>query len=367
MLLFTPGPTPISEDIRRLITKPNIYHRSEDFKEIFKNLRIKLLDFLGTKDLVLLNSSGTGAMEACITNIDSKKILTINAGKFGARFSKICEAYNKNYIELKYEWNTPCDIKDIIKIIDKNEDIDTIALQIAESSGGLRHNIEEIAKELKKINKDIVIIADGITAVGVEHIDTKNIDFLISSSHKAFMLPIGLAFIGLSNLAISKLKTKSSYYFNLSKELKEQRENSTAYTSNTSIIQAFLEVLKKIERYTKQRLFLDTKRRAIASYKAIEALGLELYPKVPSFSMSVVKTKKADELIQILKNDFSVYLAGGQEHLKGEIFRINNMGFIKPYELSWVLNAIELSLSKLGIRPFNGEANKIFNKVYFNL
>jgi len=366
MLLFTPGPTPVLEDIRLAMSQPTIHHRTPEFEAIFADTREKLKNIFQTKEVIMVASSGTGAMEAAVINFCQTKALTINAGKFGERFGKICQAQDIAYTELKYEWNTPASVEDITKAIKADSDIDTLCIQVSESAGGLRHPVEEIAKAVKAINPAIMIIADGITAVGVEPIDSRDIDVLISGSQKAFMLPPGLAMLGLNEDAIAKLSVYNrGYYFNLSTELKKQQTNTTAWTAATTLIIGLGAMLDKIQAIGSEKLYHDTKLRAEATREALMAIGLEIYPTTPAPSMTTIAFDKADELRKILKTKYAVNIAGGQDHLKGKIFRINHMGLIEAYEAAWVVNAIELALSDMEVRPYDGKANEIFNQYYF--
>ena len=368
MLLFTPGPTPVLEEIRMAMSQPTIHHRTPEFEAIFKNTREKLLSLFQTKEVIMIASSGTGAMEASVINFTEKKALTINAGKFGERFGKICQAQNIPYTELKYEWNTPASVEDITKAINEDVQIDAVFIQVCESAGGLRHPVEAIAKAVKAINKDIMIVADGITAVGVEPIDTSDIDVLISGSQKALMLPPGLAMLGLNDGAIARLENyDKGYYLNLKSELKKQQQNTTAYTAATTLIIGLGAMLEKIEELGVDKLYHDTRTRAQASKKALEVIGLKIYPSTPAPAMTTIAYDKSDELRKILKTKYAVNIAGGQDHLKGKIFRINHMGLIEIYEAAWVVNAIELALSDMGERAYDGSASEVFNKRYFGI
>ncbi len=362
MLLLTPGPTAVPENIRVAMSEPTIHHRTPEFSEIFRQTREKLKKIFKMDEVLMLASSGTGAMEASVLNLCQKKALTVNAGKFGERFGKIVKACGYELVELKYDWDTPANVEDVKKALNEHKDIDTICIQICESAGGLRHPVEAIAKEAKKINPDITIIADGITAVGVEDIDVSDIDVLISGSQKAFMLPPGLSMIGLSKSAVKKVEQGGKgYYFNLNTELKKQRQNTTAWTAPTTLIIGLNAILDDIFDIGLDKFYKQTSLRSKASNEALKAIGFKIYPKVPAPSMSAVCHEKADEIRKMLKNRYEVNIAGGQEHLKGKLFRINHMGFIKPYETSWVLNALELILDGLGERKYDGTANRVFN------
>ena len=366
-MLLTPGPTPVPEFVRTAMSDLTLHHRTPEFETIFAKTRALLLEILDMPEAVMLASSGTGAMEACITNLTHSKALTINAGKFGERFGKICTAHNIENIELKYEWNTPASVEDILNTIQNDSKIDAIFIQICESAGGLRHPVEDIAKAVKNINSEISIIADGITAVGVEKIDTTNIDALITGSQKALMLPPGLSMIGFSNEAVKKIEKKSAgYYFNLASEIKKQKQNTTAYTAATTLIIGLGAILEKIKKDGFENLYLKTSKRAKATRDSLEAIGLKVYPTTPANAMTTIYTENSNEIRKILKDKYNVNIAGGQDHLKGKIFRINHMGLVEDFEAIWAVNAIEKSMDDLGIRKFDGTANKIFMKGYFS-
>jgi aspartate aminotransferase-like enzyme len=343
-----------------------LHHRTPEFESIFKHTRELLLELLDMPEALMLASSGTGAMEACIINLTAKKSLTINSGKFGERFGKICKAMNIPNTEIKHSWDTPVSVDEVIEIIKNDSDIDSLCIQICESAGGLRHPVEEIARSVKAINPNIMIIADGITAVGVEKIDTTNIDALITGSQKALMLPPGLAMIGLSNAAVAKIEANpKGYYFNLAIELKNQRKNTTAWTAATTLIIGLGAILEKIKADGFDKLYSDTAVRANATREALKAIGLPIYPKTPADAMTTIYTEQANEIRKILKNKYDVNIAGGQDDLNGKIFRINHMGLVAPYEAAWAVNAVEKTLDDLGIRAFDGTANKVFMEKMF--
>ncbi|RAX54442.1 aminotransferase [Helicobacter sp. 16-1353] len=361
MLLFTPGPTPSPESIRQAMAIPTLHHRTKEFESYFAFCREKLIEMLKMRDVLMLASSGSGAMEACVRTF-CKKPLIVNSGKFGERFSKIAKAYNIDFIELKSEWDTAPSVDSVEKILSENKDIDSICIQICESAGGLRHNVEAIAKMAKSLNPKIAIIADGITAIGVEKIDTTHIDALIGGSQKAFMLPPGMSLIGLSDLALELIEANDvGFYFNLKTELKNQRKNTTAWTSPTSII---IGLAKYFEVADLEAIYRETRARAKATQKALSAIGLKIYPKSPALAMTTIYHEDSVAIRKLLKEKYALNIAGGQDHLKELIFRINHMGIIPIYEASWVVNGIELALDELGLRKFDGTANKVFLENY---
>jgi len=366
MLLFTPGPTPVSQNVRNAMSDETMHHRTPEFEAIFEKTRKHLFNLFNTDEVVMIASSGTGAMEAAVINLCKNTLLSVNSGKFGERFGKIATAHGLKNIEIKNEWDTPVSVEAIINAVKANADIDAIAVQISESAGGLRHPVEELAKAVKEINPNIMIIADGITAVGVERIDVTNIDCLIAGSQKALMLPPGLAILGLSNAAIKTIGSGVGYYLNLASEIKKQRQNTTAYTAATTLIIGLLEVLETIEKQGGIGvLYCNTARRAKATKAALEAIGLHIYPTTPAKSMTTIDDIDASKIRSALKEEYGVNVAGGQDHLKGKIFRINQMGLIETYESIWVVNAIELILHRMGRLEYAGIASKVYNETYF--
>ena len=366
MLLFTPGPTPVPESVRLAMATPTLHHRTPEFEAIFKETRELLFKLLATDEVIMLASSGTGAMEAAVTNLCHDTLLSVNSGKFGERFGKIALATGLKNVEIKHEWDTPASVEEVVEAVKANPSIDALAIQVSESAGGLRHPVEEIAAAVKEINPSIMIIADGITAVGVERINVENIDCLIAGSQKALMLPPGLAILGLSNAAIEKTGEGKGYYLNLASEIKKQKQNTTAYTAATTLIIGLRTILQEIEADGGfGLLYCSTARYAKATRFALEALGLHSYPSTPARSMTTIDDVNAKEIRDLLKTDFGVNVAGGQDHLKGKIFRINQMGLIETYEMVWVVNAVELALAKLGRRDFDGTASRVFNEEYF--
>jgi len=361
-MLLTPGPTPVPEFVRTAMSDITIHHRTPEFEKIFEETRSLLLEILDMPEAVMLASSGTGAMEACVTNLTHKKALSINSGKFGERFGKICQAFDIPFIEIKNDWNTPVSVDAVLDIIKNDQDIDAIFIQVCESAGGLRHPVEELALAVKAFNPSITIVADGITAVGVEKVDVSNIDALITGSQKALMLPPGLSMIGFSNDAVEKINKKpAGYYLNLASEIKKQKTNTTAYTAATTLIIGLREILSHIKNNGGfDALYVKTALRAKATRNALEAIECEVYPSSPANAMTTIKTDKSNEIRKILKNKYNVNIAGGQDHLKGNIYRINHMGLVEDFEASWVVNAIELAMDELNIRTFDGTASKVF-------
>ncbi|GAA8178653.1 alanine--glyoxylate aminotransferase family protein [Helicobacter pylori] len=369
MLLFTPGPVAISEEMRSSFSQPMPHHRTKDFEKIFQGVRENLKKMTGLEEVLLLNSSGTGAMEASVVALCQKELLFVNAGKFGERFGKIAKAHSIKAHELVYEWDTPAQVDGILNTLKANPNIDAFCIQACESSGGLRHPVEKIAQAIKETNPNVFVIVDAITALGVEPLEITHVDALIGGSQKAFMLPPAMSLIALSQKAIERIEERNvGFYFNLKSELKNQRNNTTSYTApilHTLGLQRYFELVQNLGGF--EALYKETKRVALATQKAVLALGLKIFPKSPSLSMTTIINEHAKELRNLLKEKYQVQFAGGQEPYKDVLIRINHMGIIPVYKSAYALNALELALNDLNLREFDGVANTTFLKQYYEI
>ncbi|GAA8681039.1 alanine--glyoxylate aminotransferase family protein [Helicobacter pylori] len=369
MLLFTPGPVAINEEMRSSFSQPMPHHRTKDFEKIFQSVRENLKKMTGLEEVLLLSSSGTGAMEASVVALCQKELLFVNTGKFGERFGKIAKAHSIKAHELVYEWDTPAQVDGILNALKANPNIDAFCIQACESSGGLRHPVEKIAQAIKETNPDVFVIVDAITALGVEPLEITHVDALIGGSQKAFMLPPAMSLIALSQKAIERIEERNvGFYFNLKSELKNQRNNTTSYTApilHTLGLQRYFELVQNLGGF--EALYKETKRVALATQKAVLALGLKIFPKSPSLSMTTIINEHAKELRNLLKEKYQVQFAGGQEPYKDALIRINHMGIIPVYKSAYALNALELALNDLKLREFDGVANTTFLKQYYEI
>ena len=381
MLLFTPGPTPTPESIRQSMATPTLHHRTPEFESIFAQARLGLKVMLGMPEVLMLASSGTGAMEAALTQLCKSKLLSISCGKFGQRWGKIAQAHAIPHTEIAREWDTPVSAQEILEALRADESIDTIALQVCESAGGLRLDVESIAREAKTLNPDIIIIADAITAMGVEPIDTTHIDVLIGGSQKACMLPPGMSIVGLSQMALGRIERSAPWrvglYFSFAQELKNQRKNTTAWTAPTTLIIGLVRYFEIIQALADSPLEsalltpsapLDEKRLEHgfqAAYAHTRALALATR-EAPALAMSAIAHAESASIRKAMKG-FGVNVAAGQDHIKDSIFRINHMGLIQAYEASFVINALELSLAKLNLRSFDGRGGAVFLRAFYGI
>ena len=269
-LLLTPGPTPVPEDVLEAMARPMIHHRHEPFRAVVEKVKEDLKYVFQTKnDVLILGSTGTGAMEGAVTNLLSRgdKAIVVQAGKFGERWTEICEAYGVQAIPVDVEWGMAVDPEQVRAALDKAPDAKAVFLQASETSTGVRHPVREIA-DLVASRENTVIVVDAITAVGVFDIQTDawKLDVVVTGSQKALMLPPGLAFACLSEKAwrLAKASNLPKYYFDFAKEKKNLAKNQTAYTSSVSLIIGLQASLARIKEEGLENLFARTAKLARA-------------------------------------------------------------------------------------------------------
>ena len=364
--LLTPGPTPVPSEVLLEMANPIIHHRTEEFKEIFKEVCEDLKYLFQTKNnVIVLASSGTGAMEASISNLFSQndKVLIVRGGKFGERWGEIAESFGLNPVYIDVKWGDPVNVKDIKAKLNEHPDIKGIFTQASETSTGIKHPIREIAKLIKD-NDNCIMVVDGITGVGVFDIKTDDwcIDVLISGSQKAFMLPPGLSFISISEKAwrFSESSNLPKYYFDLKKERKNLAKGQTAYTPAVSLIIGLKKVLEIYKKEGLENIFVRNKKFAEAVREAFKSIGLKIFnEKSPSEAVTAILLPEfvdGQKLVKFLRDKYKVSIAGGQEHLKGKIIRIAHMGFISTFDLIVGVSAVEMALKEFGYEFEFGKA-----------
>ncbi len=354
--LLTPGPTPIPAKVLAAMAQGDLHHRTPQFSQIFNEARAGLKALFGTQqDVLILASSGTGGMEAAVSNLFSPgdKVLVVNGGKFGERWLRIAQAFALQPIELKVEWGKAVKVEHIQKHLQVYPDIQGILMQASETSTTTLHPVREIAEATRN---GPLLLVDGVTAVGALSVpfDEWAIDALVTGSQKALMLPPGLAFIALSERAWERTaKAKlPRFYFDLKLERKTQREGTTAFTPAISLILGLRAALKMMQEEGLEQVYARHERLASATRAAATALGLKLLaPENPSPAATgifVPDGMDGEQLLDYMRDQMGLVIAEGQDHLKGKIVRIAHMGYMSVFDVIIAVSGLEMALRKFG-------------------
>jgi aspartate aminotransferase-like enzyme len=359
--LLSPGPTPIPNEVALAMSETMVHHRTPQFNQVFEEARQGLKTLFGTSgDVLMLASSGTGAMEAAVSNLFSPgdKVLVVNGGKFGERWSNIANAFGLEPIEVNVEWGQAVKVEQVAKELKLHPDIQGVMIQASETSTTVLHPVKEIAKLTKN---GPLFLVDGVTAVGVLPVplDEWGIDALVTGSQKALMLPPGLGFIALSERAWQKTRKAKlpRFYFDLNLERKNQAKGSGAFTPAVSLIFGLRASLNMIAREGFDRVYARHARMSRATRAAATAMGLKLLaPDSPSPAATGIFLPKgidADKVLDYLRDQMGVTLAEGQDQLKGKVIRIAHVGYMGAFDVITAIAALEMALRKFGAEiPF---------------
>lgn len=355
--LLAPGPVPVPPNVLNAMAAPMIHHRSPDFVELFKGVKEDLKYLYQTANPVLiLAATGTGGMEGSVTNFLSPgdKAIYVNGGKFGERWGKILSAYGMQTVEIKVEWGQSVDLNEVKAALDANPDARAVYVQASETSTGAAHDVKGIAALTK--DRDTLCVVDAITAMGVTDVpmDEWGLDVVVSGSQKGYMLPPGLAFVGVSDKAweFNARSTCPRFYFDFAKEKKSLEGDQTAFTPAVSLIVGLREVLNMVKEEGIQNVFARHERLANATREGLKAAGLEIFPTgTPSTAVTAVKAPEGidgQDIYKTLRTKYGVTAAGGQDHLKGKVFRIAQLGYADTFDTIVAVSAVEMAIATLG-------------------
>ena len=360
--LLAPGPTPVPAEILLSMAAPIIHHRSPDFVPVLDSAKKGLQWLYQTNnDVLILSSTGTGGMVGAVNNFFSPgdEVLVINGGKFGERWTKICEAYGLTVHEILVEWGYAVKPTEVGQRLKKHPNIKGVFVQASETSTGVYHDIQALSSIVRSCD-EVLFIVDAISALVAHDLRTDEwgIDVMVGGSQKGVMLPPGIAFVSVSDKAWKRAATAKmpKFYFNFMKERENLAKNQTNFTSPVTLIIGLNTALQMLQAEGLENVFKRHSRLARATRAAIQVLGLELYPKEsPSNSVTAVVSPSGIDGQAVYKNlreKYGITAAGGQGKAKGNIFRIAHLGYADTFDVITAIAGIEMVLKGMGY-PLN--------------
>jgi aspartate aminotransferase-like enzyme len=386
--LFTPGPTPLLPAAQFAMAAADIHHRTPEFRALYQRVLSQLKEFVGTKnDVIILSSSGTGAMEASVSNLTSPgdRVLVLTAGKFGERWSALAKAFGceVDVVSAPYGQTFSLDaVKAALKLETR-----AVFMQANETSTGVQHDTKGVAKLLKDQKSEALLIVDAITGLGTSTLDMDawGVDVLIGGSQKAVMIPPGLSYLAVSQRAWDRMESTYNprYYFDLRKERKNAKNGESAYTPAVALIAALGAALDWIAAQAstaekpdgdlvkgREKLVANAELIAEMTRAALTALGFKLFNAVsPGAAATAVYAPEGVDsgvIVKELKSRFAAIITNGQGEMKGQIFRIAHLGFFDYLDTISLIGALEQvivkSLPQLGVKFGDGliAAQKVF-------
>lgn len=334
-----------------------IHHRTPEFSRIVAELKDDLKYLFQTKEgeVYTFSSSGTGAMEACVANLLTRKdkALVLLGGKFGERWAELCEAYGVKTVNIDVEYGKAIGPEQVEEALKKHKDIKTVFATQCETSTGVLHDIEAIAKAVKKYS--VLLIVDAITGIGVHPflMDAWGVDVAVTGSQKGCMIPPGIALVAVRPPAWGAIEKADlpRFYWDLRMMRDALKKDTTPFTPSISLIRALKVAIDMIKKEGLEDVWLRHARMAYATREAVKALGLELYAQSPCNILTAVKTPRGldcEAFLKKLRGEYGIWFAEGQEEMKGKLFRIAHAGYINDFDILTAISAVERGLHEAG-------------------
>ena len=379
--LFTPGPTPLLPAAQFAEASFTAHHRTADFRGLFTRVLADMKDFVGTKnDVLVLASSGSGVMEASVSNLTSPgdKILVLTAGKFGERWTALGKAFGCSVETVSKPYGETFSLEEVRSRL--TSDVRTVYVQATESSTGARHDVKGIAKLVRAAGDDVLLVVDAITGLGTTHLDVDGwgVDVIIGGSQKALMIPPGLAYCAVSERAWQRMETTKSprYYFDLRKERKSAAKGESAFTPATSLFAALGAALDYIRQLGsgnlaagRKDLIDNAELMAEMTRAGVRALGLKLFAaSSPSAAVTAVEAPAgvdSSAIVKEFRESFNAVVANGQGEMKGKLFRLAHIGYYDYLDTIGSLAALEHVMAHVTGKPLEfGTAVRAAQEVY---
>lgn len=364
LMLMIPGPTPVPEAALLALAKHPIGHRSGEFSNLMAEVTQNLKWLHQTEsDVLMLTASGTGAVEAGMINFLSPgdRILVGCNGKFGDRWAEVGEAYNLQVEKITAEWGQPLDPQLFAQKLqaDTQKQIKAVVITHSETSTGVLNDLETINRHVKE-HGEALIIVDAVTSLGAVNVpmDAWGLDVVASGSQKGYMIPPGLGFVAVSPKAWEAYKTAKlpRYYLDLGKYRKSTAKNTTPFTPPVNLMVALHTTLRMMKDEGLEAIFARHQRLMNASRAGAKGLNLPLFAAdayaSPAITAVAPQEVEAEQIRAIMKKKFDIALAGGQDHLKGKIFRIGHLGFVSDRDILSAISSLEAALRELGYEGF---------------
>ena len=374
-LLLTPGPTQVPPELCQALGRPIIHHRTPQFQQYLKDAidGLKYV-FQTNQDVYLLASSGTGAMDAAVCNFFSPgdKVITVEGGKFGERWTEICRAYGLEPVVIPVPWGEAVKPKQIAELLKSEPAIKGVLVTFCETSTGVATDIESIGKIVK--GTDTLLVVDAVSGLGAMDLQTDHwsVDVVAAASHKGLMLPPGLGFIAVSAKAAANMEKARcpKYYLDLKSYRKVYAKPDTPFTPAIGLVVALTESLKYFKEQGLQNVFQHHARLAAATRAAAKALGLNLLADPSCISNAVTAIHVPEgidggKLVKLMRDTYGISMAGGQGQLKGKIVRMAHMGCLDEYDTLTGIACLEKALHEMGYKFTLGAglsaAQNVFN------
>jgi len=374
--LLTPGPTPLLPAAVRAMGAADLHHRTPEFRAAYSGVIADLHYFMGTDNgIALFASSGSGAMEAAVSNLFSPgdKVIVCAAGKFGERWVQMAQAFNLETVVLSKPYGESVLPEELEAALRRHPDVRGVFVQATESSTGVSHDVRAMGRLVAAT--DAIFVVDAITGLGssVLEIDEWALDVVIGGSQKSLMIPPGLAYCSVSKKALQRAETATNpnFYFNLRKHIEAGPKGDSPWTPASSLLLGMAEVLRYIRELGRDQLIRNAQLLARATRESAQALGLELFARnaIPAGAVTAIRAPDgldSGQIVRAYKDRFEAVIANGQGSMKGQIFRFAHLGYFDFHDLFATIAELEIILHKLGREVEFGVGVRAAQAVYLD-
>jgi len=362
--LRIPGPTPCPDDVLQAMSRQMINHRGPEFQEIIARITSNLQQFFETKnDVLTLTSAGTGAIEAAVVNTFSPgdRALCVSIGVFGDRFADIAQTYGVNVEKLSFEQGTAADPEAVAEALKKDASFKAVMVTHNETSTGVTNDLGAIAKAIRGVRPDILILVDAISSLGSVPlpIDAWDLDVVFTGSQKGWMVPPGMAMVAVSARAWKAVEQARipRYYFDYTKAKSYLEKGQTPWTPAVSVYFAMDVALQKLQKEGLNNIHERHARLGQFTRDSVKAMGLKIVPAEERYASNTVTAVWVPEgvdgpaLNKLMRTEYNTVLAGGQAQLTGKIFRIGHLGLVSQEDLQACFDALKQALPRVGYSP----------------
>ncbi|MBI4355296.1 MAG: alanine--glyoxylate aminotransferase family protein [Candidatus Omnitrophica bacterium] len=379
--LLTPGPTPLPPEVQAALARPIIHHRTPAYRALFEEVLAGIQYVLQTKATTMMfTSSGTGAMEAAVVNLLSPgdRALVISGGKFGERWTELCEAYGVEPLIVEVPYGQALDVDHLRRRMKKDIKLKrkggfkAVFATLSETSTGVVHDIQALGALIKDL--PAVLVVDAISGLGADELkpDQWGVDVVIAGSQKGLMIPPGLAFASVSPKAWALVERAAlpRYYFDFRRYRKALEDQDTPFTPAVSLVVALDEALQLLRKEGLDKVLSRHRMLAMATRTAIKGLGLELFAHRPSNALTAVKVPlgvDGKRLVGYLRDQLGVTIAGGQGEMAGKVFRIAHLGYMAQFDIIIAIAAIEMGLLELKYKVKLGNGVRVAEEILARL
>jgi len=358
--LRVPGPTPLPPEVREALSRQMMNHRGPEFEAIMREVHQDLRHFFATDNPVLtFPAAGTGGLEATIVNLLSPgdRVVAVSVGVFGDRFGDIAAAFGLDVQRISYSMGQATVAADVAAALEQDPTVRAVLVTQNETSTGVLNDVESIAHAVREARPDVLLLVDGISALGAAPLltDAWDIDVVVTGSQKSWMVPPGMAMLSVSERAWAAHREARlpRYYWDFTAARKANDSAVPPYTPAVSLYYALQTALRMMRAEGREAIWARHAAVAAHTRAGVKGLGLEPFadPAHPSPSVTSVRVPDgvdAKRLLREAREGHGVVFAEGQRELSGRIIRIGHLGWVREDDIDGALGALAMCLAAQG-------------------